>query len=79
MRARVSSHIFLMRSPLRPMMLPTLRTGTISRNTQSPGQPGHFLSADGDSDSKSGFIGSDSGSGSGSVAVVAVGASDGTV
>lgn len=45
MRARVSSHIFLMSSPFRPIMLPTLRTGTISRNTQSPGQPGHLLSA----------------------------------
>lgn len=41
MRARVSSHIFLMSSPLRPMMLPTVSTGTMSRNTLSPGHPGH--------------------------------------
>lgn len=46
MRARVSSQVFLMSSPLRPMMLPTLRTGTIIRYTQWPGQPGHLLSAD---------------------------------
>lgn len=45
MRARVSSHIFLMSSPLRPIMLPTFETGTISRNTQCPGHPGHFSTA----------------------------------
>lgn len=43
--ARVSSHIFLMSSPFRPMMLPTFNTGTMSLNTQSPGHPGHLLSA----------------------------------
>ena len=76
MRARVSSHIFLMRSPLRPMMLPTLRTGTISRNTQFPGHPGHLLSAAGaggsDSDSGFTFDGSDS---VGTVVVVVAGVS----
>lgn len=45
MRARVSSHIFLMRSPFRPIMLPTLSTGTMSRNTQCPGHPGHFAAS----------------------------------
>uniref|UniRef100_A0A7C9E3L0 Uncharacterized protein n=1 Tax=Opuntia streptacantha TaxID=393608 RepID=A0A7C9E3L0_OPUST len=41
-RARVSSQSFLTSSPLRPMMLPTLRTGTMSLKTLSPGQPGHL-------------------------------------
>uniref|UniRef100_A0A7C9DBJ5 Uncharacterized protein n=1 Tax=Opuntia streptacantha TaxID=393608 RepID=A0A7C9DBJ5_OPUST len=41
-RARVSSQIFLMSSPLRPIMLPTLSTGTMSLKTLSPGQPGHL-------------------------------------
>jgi len=45
MRAFVSSQVFLMSSPLRPMMLPTLRTGTMRRNTQRPGHPGHRFSA----------------------------------
>lgn len=34
-----------MSSPLRPIMLPTLSTGTTSRNTLSPGHPGHLLAA----------------------------------
>lgn len=42
MRARLSSHIFFTSSPLRPIMLPTLRTGTTKRKTLSPGQPGHL-------------------------------------
>ena len=54
MRALVSSHIFLISSPLRPIMLPTLSTGTISRNTQSPGHPGHFFSEAGAGASVSG-------------------------
>ncbi|KAK8635638.1 hypothetical protein V6N13_004364 [Hibiscus sabdariffa] len=45
-RARVSSHIFLMSLAFRPIMLPTFATGTMSRNTQRPDQPDHF-SADG--------------------------------
>lgn len=45
MRARVSSHIFFTNSPLRPMMLPTFRTGTMRRKTLSPGHPGHLSAA----------------------------------
>lgn len=47
MRDRVSSHIFFISSPLRPMMLPTFPTGTMRRNTQSPGHPSHLLSGGG--------------------------------
>ncbi|KAK8706469.1 hypothetical protein V6N13_050034 [Hibiscus sabdariffa] len=36
------SHIFLMSSPFWRIMLPTFVTGTMSRNTQWLGQPGHF-------------------------------------
>ena len=34
-----------MSSPFRPIMLPTLSTGTTSRNTLSPGHPGHLFAA----------------------------------
>jgi hypothetical protein len=43
--ALVSSTRRLMSSPFRPMMLPTLSTGTTSLNTLSPGHPGHLFAA----------------------------------
>jgi hypothetical protein len=41
--ALVSSTTRFMSSPFRPMMLPTLSTGTTSLNALSPGHPGHLL------------------------------------
>uniref|UniRef100_A0A0A9ENS8 Uncharacterized protein n=1 Tax=Arundo donax TaxID=35708 RepID=A0A0A9ENS8_ARUDO len=45
MRALDSSHIFLINSPLRPMIDPTFWDGTSIRKTLSPGQQGHLLSS----------------------------------
>lgn len=52
-RALDSSHIFLINSPLRPMIPPTFWTGTNMRKTDSPGHPGHLFSATGTPESSS--------------------------
>ena len=41
-RALVSSEIFLMICPPRPIMEPTAEAGTMSRKAFWPGHPGHF-------------------------------------